>query len=73
MSRSTNTNRTRVPNLNAPPVDPFHEWFPPIQEELIELAEITELVSSDSAILVDGRLVLVTCTTGGQDPGGFPV
>jgi hypothetical protein len=70
---STDTNRTHVRNLNAPPVDPFHEWFPPIQEELIELAEITELVSSDSAILVDGRLVLVTSTVRGQDPGGFPV
>jgi hypothetical protein len=70
---STANKRIHVRQLGAPPVVPFHELFPPAQKELIELAEITELVSTDAAILVDGRLVLLTGTVRGQDPGGFPV
>ena len=59
--------------LDSPPIDPFHTLLLPAIEELIELDEIAELVSSESAVLVDGRVAVITQTKGGRDPGGYPV
>lgn len=59
--------------LDVGPVDVFSVAYTPILEELIELEQITELVSNEAAVLVDGRLALITETEGGRDPGGYPV
>jgi hypothetical protein len=55
----------------APPVEPFHELFPPILQELIELEELFQLLGSDCFLVVDNRLAIPTETHRGADPGGF--
>ena len=59
--------------LDAAPIDLFSVMYTPIVTELIELEQIAELVSDGAALLVDGRLALITETEGGGDPGEYPV
>lgn len=46
---------------------------PPLQicAEMVEAAELRQLVDNSCVILVDGRLAVPTPTDGGSDPGGI--
>jgi hypothetical protein len=57
--------------LLSSPVELFIDLFPALQRDLVELAELRQLLGDDGFVVVGHRLAIPAETPRGADPGGF--